>query len=327
LVQRHSKSDFMAGAYVFPGGGISPSDGDAFWSSSFEPESPLLALEATPPERERGAPSEPSPADEGQASSPPVATDFAAPLLPEAEARAYAVAGCRELFEEAGVLLARPILEGVYERKAVDRLCERSLREAVHSSPRAFAKIFSEEGLLLDLEALSYFAHWVTPSAERRRFDARFYLARLPEGQEARHDGHETVASLWATPKRIFEAIDAGEWRLPPPTLRSVEELAQYKSCDEAIQATRAKARAGEIAAILPKLFRTEEGPGVLLPWDQDYAATAGAALQELELPLGAPGQGRMGASHPARAFASRIVPHAGHFCSEDHRVAMKDGE
>ncbi|MDF1562350.1 MAG: NUDIX hydrolase [Deltaproteobacteria bacterium] len=241
LVKRAHGSDFMGGAHVFPGGKTDACDGDEAWRARVHGDLPALLarLEPTP-----GRP------------------------LEEGDALGAIVAAARELFEEAGVLLAvdaggAPVsLDGELE----------AARGRVHDDATAFGPLLDARGLRLDLSSLCYFAHWVTPSLERRRFDARFFLARLPAGQEARVDEAETVAGDWLSPEAALAAVAAGEMILPPPTLRTVEWLRGFAD----LPAAFAGARAASIAAILPKVAQTEDGVGVLLPWDAAYADAEG---------------------------------------------------
>jgi 8-oxo-dGTP pyrophosphatase MutT (NUDIX family) len=88
--------------------------------------------------------------------------------------------------------------------------------------PRATAaREMSEEAgvAIADLDAFHYFSHWITPSVEKKRFSARFYVAVLPAGQEPHFDGHETVDQAWVTPAEALEK--SGELALPPPQIRT----------------------------------------------------------------------------------------------------------
>src|SRR5262249_1868190 len=69
----------------------------------------------------------------------------------------------------------------------------------------AVRETFEEAGLALDPAALVPWVRWVTPEISPRRFDARFYLARLPEGQIPKVDGYEAVEGLWITPREALE--------------------------------------------------------------------------------------------------------------------------
>ncbi len=159
----------------------------------------------------------------------------------EADRRAAVAAAARELCEESGLRVG-----GV----ADDSGC-------------SFPERLAEAGGLAS-DAFVYFAHWITPSAERRRYDTRFFLARLPPGQVARPDLQETVAARWRTARAAL--ADPQLW-LAPPTRRVLEELAQFSDVEAALDAARSRL----VAPILPRLERRENGLLVHLPWSPRY--------------------------------------------------------
>ena len=140
----------------------------------------------------------------------------------------------------------------------------------------AAARELKEEAAIeIDPAQLVMFAHWITPSAEPKRFDARFFVAALPEGQEARHDSVETVDSLWATPAEVLRRYGAGELKLPPPTIRNLEDLALQVTVDAAL----AWARGRVVAPIQPKLVPLDDTIAIVLPWDPEYATLPGEGI------------------------------------------------
>ncbi len=142
----------------------------------------------------------------------------------ERHALALAVRPCRESLEEAAIVPSSP---------APDDSSAESLREALKTQP--FAELLSHHGLTLATRELVPFARWVTPVAEARRYDARFFVTRLPEGQVGRHDDHETTSSVWATPSRLLKAFMDGDLFLAPPTVRALEILGAASNVDEAM--------------------------------------------------------------------------------------------
>lgn len=189
----------------------------------------------------------------------------------------------RELFEEAGVLLAdRP----------VDAATAAGLR-ARAAAGEPLHELLAGAGLALDPGALAPFAHWITPSAEKRRFSARFYLAALPAGQVASIDGRELVDERWVAPRDALER--AAELHLPPPQLRTLWELRDVAGV-EAAQAL-ARSRAPHVAPLLPRFAPIADAPGgfaLLLPWDPGYEGlgTGEAAHLAADHPLaGGPGR------------------------------------
>ncbi len=188
----------------------------------------------------------------------------------------------RELFEEAGVLLATT--EVAADVRA--RLRARVL------AGEALAAVLAEAGLALDRDRLHYFAHWITPSAEPRRYDTRFFVAVLPVGQEPRFDDQETVDQVWVSPRAGLDR--ARELALPPPQVRSLHELSGSRTIAEVL--ALAAARAAAPHPIVPRLAPIGAGFALLLPWDPEYlTAGTGEAVP-------------MAADHPLAVGPSRFV-------------------
>ena len=153
------------------------------------------------------------------------------------ELRAAAV---REVFEETGILLAR--------NPNVDRV-----RELVDGGA-SFPDALRQAGITPDLDALVMFARWITPALLRRRFDTRFYLARMPEGQSVRAQQGEIVAWRWVSPAL---ALASPELTLVYATRKVLESVADTADVD----ALFARARAlREIPIIEPRIVQTESG-------------------------------------------------------------------
>jgi 8-oxo-dGTP pyrophosphatase MutT (NUDIX family) len=170
----------------------------------------------------------------------------------------------RELFEEAGVLLAG-------EPVAPERL--RELRQRLGAG-EPFGALLEGAGLRLDVAGLLPFSHWITPSAEARRFSARFFVALLPAGQVPSFDAVETVDEVWVEPGEALRR--AGELRLPPPQLRTLSDLAPLAAQGPAAVLDLARRRAGAVRPIVPRFLADPQAPGgfaLLLPWDPEYAS------------------------------------------------------
>ena len=158
----------------------------------------------------------------------------------EDEIRAAAV---RELFEEAGILLARG---------ARDADCQR-LRLSLERG-KSFGDAMHEAGLAPDFQALVMFARWITPALLRRRFDARFYLARMPEGQTVKPQVGEVVDWLWVSPSRALSNPDLTLVYATRAVLESVAAAPDTK-------ALFAQARAlKDIPVVEPRLVETAAG-------------------------------------------------------------------
>ncbi|MCB9705606.1 MAG: NUDIX hydrolase [Myxococcales bacterium] len=132
-----------------------------------------------------------------------------------------------------------------------------------------------EAQLALEPGALRWFDTWITPSAEPRRFYARFYVARLGggEGHEAAADGHETHEGRWASAAEHLAAWEAGEVDLPPPTACTLMRLAAPDW-----EALLGWPRAIVEAPILPKWLGSEGRMEVVMPHDPEYDALPGEA-------------------------------------------------
>jgi hypothetical protein len=126
-------------------------------------------------------------------------------------------------------------------------------------------------GLRLAVSRVVSFARWVTPAAEARRFDARFFLCKAPAGQPGAHDEHETMASFWATPKELLGRFSRREVALAPPTHRTLELLSAFSTADLAL----AWARTTSLAPICPELKPHEDARGktmaLVLPGDPEH--------------------------------------------------------
>lgn len=246
LLKRHEKSSFMGGNFVYPGGRVDRNDGFLEICS--------LCKGITPEE----------------------AYQIFGESVPPDESFAHWVAGIRELFEEAGVLLAYDqsgnpfILKNPAER-------ERFLnyRNLLQKDKLTICQLAQEEKFLLALDQLHYYAHWITPEARSERFDTRFFLARHPIGQEATYDQKETTVGIWLNPKEALEENLRGEVILSPPTLKTLEDLSRFKSIDEVFNSLRKK----EIRPVLPILTKISGDPLIIFPWDPEYEIFQGGEI------------------------------------------------
>lgn len=172
----------------------------------------------------------------------------------------------RELFEEAGVLLAQDV-GGEHETLAEGAVSSISvLRRQVLSGMDATA-VLAASGLAWWTDVLVPWSHWITPSVESKRFSARFFVCELPAGQQPSFDDIETVEQVWVTPSEALAT--AGELSLPPPQVRTLWELAEHSTIERVLAAGRM--RAEEPHPIMPRLCPMPTGPCLLLPWDPEY--------------------------------------------------------
>jgi len=177
-------------------------------------------------------------------------------------------AAARELFEEAGVLLAKDSGDGA---ETIELFSMATLRKRILDGEDAIATL-AAAGLEWSTETLEPWAHWITPSIEPKRFSARFFVCELPPGQQPQFDDIETVDQIWISPAEALAR--AGELALPPPQVRTCWELAQLATLDDVL--AEAKRRADEPHPIMPRLrtMAAGEPPCLLLPWDPEYTET-----------------------------------------------------
>jgi 8-oxo-dGTP pyrophosphatase MutT (NUDIX family) len=210
MVRRPANAGAFANVWVFPGGSVHVDDGAPLPGEGLSAEEALRRLS------ERGG------------VAPP---DGAAAL-------ALHRAAARELFEEAGVLLARP---------TPDAALARALRRRVRAG-EGFAALLEGAGLGAELAALVYFSHWITPRERPRRFDTRFFVAGLPAGQEAGHRGDETCDGIWIAPREALGRYAVDDFPLVLPTRLHLQRLTPYRRVGQLL----ADAAAKPVRTVLP---------------------------------------------------------------------------
>ncbi len=108
----------------------------------------------------------------------------------------------------------------------------------------------------------------MTPEAESRRYDARFFLLELPLGQVGRHDEHETTMSFWARPTTVLQRFARGEIFLAPPTTRTLETLTAAPD----VRAAFELAAQQSLRPICPHFVPDDVAPFLALPGDPAHA-------------------------------------------------------
>src|SRR6266496_6695764 len=204
MVRRVIQSDFMPDVYVFPGGSVSKDDRAA------ELVDELCQPVTLPP----GDP-------EGRTRL-------------GSGARAAAL---RELFEEAGILLA-------YHAEKLLAITEQEVerfdtyRKAFNERKGSLVEMAHTEHLTLATNLLDYFAHWITPEGMPKRFDTHFFLTTAPAEQQAAHDHLETSEGIWISPTEALARFERKEFPLVFATIYQLRELAAFGSVQEALTMT-----------------------------------------------------------------------------------------
>jgi 8-oxo-dGTP pyrophosphatase MutT (NUDIX family) len=181
--------------------------------------------------------------------------------LDEAAAR---IAALRETLEESGLGIGLP------HDFPADGLA--AMRRAL-ADGAPFADLLAEQGMTLDLEALTPFARWHPAALEKaiRVYDTRFYLARAPEGQEARADATENVHLFWASAAAVLARCAAGNGRVIFPTRRNLERLAQFDSFAAAVS----HANAIPVEKVTPWVEERVDGRHLCIPTHLGYPVTS----------------------------------------------------
>lgn len=231
LLRRVTGMAFAGGMTAFPGGSVDPADalGSVPWAG-------------------------------------PPAVEWGGPLgCDEPTVRALACAAVRETFEESGVLLAgRAAGAVVTDVTGPEWEAERVGLEA-HT--QSLSQLLTRRGLLLQAGLLRPWSHWITPEAEPRRYDTRFFVAALPAGQSTRPVGGESDRERWMRPADALAAQQRGDLPMLPPTSVTLGELAGYPT----VAGVLAAALERSISPVLPRLVTVGGRAGIVLPGEQGY--------------------------------------------------------
>jgi 8-oxo-dGTP pyrophosphatase MutT (NUDIX family) len=229
LLRRVRSMAFAPGASVFPGGSMDPRD-----------------------------------TEEGLAWAGPDPAEWGRNLDARADvARALVCAAVRETFEESGVLLAGPTASSVVEdTSGPDWEAD---RQALLDHSLSLAGFLSRRGLVLRSDLLRPWARWITPVAEPRRYDTRFFLAAIPAGQRTRHVGGEADEVAWWQPDAAIQAACQRELRLMPPTAVCLAELGACGQVDAALRATR------DLRPVRPQVVEAGDTLWLTLDLDVEY--------------------------------------------------------
>jgi 8-oxo-dGTP pyrophosphatase MutT (NUDIX family) len=227
MMVRHYEIDFASGALVFPGGSVEPGDHG------------IIAH----PELYSGG--EEHGADE----------------------LSFRIAAIRETFEESGILLARP--EGskaLIEAKRAAAI-EAANRADLSEGRTSFLQVLAENALVLALDELVPYAHWITPTGMPKRFDTWFFLAAAPPAQLGAHDGRESTDSIWLSPQEALAGAESGRFKLPFPTTRNLIRLGKQPNVNAALE----DARKRPIVTVMPVVTNLNGRRQLRIPLEAGY--------------------------------------------------------
>lgn len=237
LIERASKTNF-GGAFVFPGGKVDLEDG----SESIE-----------------------------RICEGPTDEEASITLGTSKGGLAYWVACIRECYEEAGILLAYRKDEELFSPK---NSSEKDLfidyRRRLNEGESVLEEMSLKENILLATNRLAYLSHWITPKIEKRRYTTRFFVAQAPEGQDALHDGTESVNSMWIKPEEAIQKQKEGKLLMILPTIKNLEEICGYNNTKTLLEDKIAK-NPKDIQTIEPKFFMEKGKLKGILPGEPGY--------------------------------------------------------
>jgi len=233
MVLRNRRSRFVPGYHVYPGGILDAED--------YEPRIEGFC---------RGI-------DRARASE--ILPDMS---RPEKALGAW-VAGVRESFEEVGMLIAlrrdgSPVTIRTEEERG--RFC--GYRRALNKGSMKFHEMLEKEDLVLPLDRLHYFSHWITPEPLPLRYDVRFFVAEAPADQAVAHDGVELTEHLWMRPSVALEEYEKGRIGMVLPQIMTLVDISRFKTVEEAVAAAKKR----QVPANLTKIRRIGDADVEVMP-------------------------------------------------------------
>lgn len=236
LLKRHQASNVLGGAYVFPGGKLDLADQ--------HPD--LLAHLSQPPAK--------------------LQQRLAEPDLSAERAAGLFVAAIREAFEECRILLSQ---------NGLDKPDLQALQDAL-AGGLSWSQAFHQLSLKLSTENLIPWSRWITPrqaSVTNKRFDTRFFIARVPEDQTAKHDNHEATETLWITPREALIRYWDDQMTLAPPQIMGLVHLARHPNTQSAL----AEAESRQPPVIEPEPFDQDGVRTICYPGDPKHSVRKSA--------------------------------------------------
>lgn len=227
MMVRHHQIEFNSGALVFPGGSIDKNDRE-------------IAADAALYSGGEGL---------------------------DAGALSFRIAAVRETFEESGILLARPRgSKALVDARRASEIAD-GHRADLNEGKISFLQVLADNGLVLALDELVPYAHWITPEGMPKRFDTWFFLTAAPPDQLGAHDGKESTDSIWVSPREALQGGESGRFKLPFPTTRNLIRLGQQGDVRSALE----DARGRDIVTVMPVMTRLNGGRQLRIPKEAGY--------------------------------------------------------
>jgi hypothetical protein len=241
LLRRHTASAVLGGAYVFPGGKLDEADCTPEVHAYLDTSAQVL--HSTLGEHD----------------------------LPAHTAAGLYVAAVREVLEECGVFYARlNIGQDDGQAMAHDAGQRQLWQQALHDG-QGFAHVLQGAGLRLDTQHLAPWSRWITPvqpSVTNKRFDTRFFMAVLPQGQQPIHDNIEAIDSVWLSPLDALTRYWAGGLSLAPPQIMTLVSLLSHACTASVLNLARQQMP----PLVLPETFDEEGVRNLCYPGDPRHS-------------------------------------------------------
>jgi 8-oxo-dGTP pyrophosphatase MutT (NUDIX family) len=227
MMVRHYEIDFNSGALVFPGGSVDKNDKEIIARPELYTDGERL----------------------------------------DTAALSFRIAAIRETFEESGILLARPRgSQALVDARHASEI-EAAHRADLNEGKITFLDVLTDNDLVLALDELVPYAHWITPEGVPKRFDTWFFLAAAPPDQLGAHDGRESTDSIWVSPREALEGGENGRFKLPFPTTRNLIKLGKQGN----VSAALADSRGRDIITVMPVVTRLNGGRQLRIPKEAGY--------------------------------------------------------
>lgn len=225
LLRRVRGMPFAGGMTAYPGGGVDvrDADGDLDWSG-------------------------PSPAQWAKSFH-----------CDEALARELVCAAVRETFEESGVLLASATDGSRLDPSSAEWEADRL---ALMARERSLSEVFQSQGVTLRADLLRPWAHWITPEAEPRRYDTKFFTAAVPAGQQPRDVSGEADEADWVSVAQALTENESGARMMLPPTLVTLQDLVEHATVEDVLAAAPTEA----LTPVVPRLVQRHGSTYVEMP-------------------------------------------------------------
>ncbi|MHA2288953.1 MAG: NUDIX hydrolase [Promethearchaeota archaeon] len=203
MAKRHKNARFMSEHHVFPGGSIDKQD------STKNSKARLVGL------------------DEKIITSLKDICDDPSDLW---------IGATRELFEEAGILIATKKLGnslGKIENKSKKL---RKYQTKLQKNRITMTDFLAKKNLYYSASNFRYFGRFITPELSPIRFDTQFFLCLYPSNQNINLFHDELTESLWGSPKQLIKDFKKKEIKLIFPQYSTLKRLRKFKTIQELLE-------------------------------------------------------------------------------------------